>query len=101
MVLFGESIDANHAERLGLINKVVPRRELDVTVDAWVDKLLVKSSAALALAKRALRDAVGDQFEKALIRSEKVYLHDLVKTEDMAEGVRSFLEKRAPSWKNC
>ena len=41
-----------------------------------------------------------DQFEKALGRSEEQYLRELLKTEDMVEGVRSFLEKRPPSRKN-
>jgi enoyl-CoA hydratase/carnithine racemase len=100
IVLLGEPLDAIRAERLGLVNRVVPRAELDAAVDSYVDKLLSKSSVALALAKRALRDAVGDQFEKALARSECMYLSELVGTDDMVEGVKAFLEKRAPSWKN-
>ena len=100
MVLLGEPITAAQAERLGLVNKVVPRADLDGTVDTYVDKLLMKSSVVLALAKRALRDAAGDQFERALIRSEEMFLRELVRTEDMVEGVQSFLEKRPPSWKN-
>ena len=100
MVLLGEPIDAARAERLGLVNRVVPHADLAGTVDSYVDKLLTKSSVALAMAKRALRDAVGDQFEKALARSEHVYLTELVESEDMVEGVQSFMEKRPPSWKN-
>jgi len=100
IVLLGEPLDAIRAERLGLVNRVVPRAELDAAVDSYVDRLLTKSSVALALAKRALRDAVGDQFENALARSERMYLTELVGTDDMVEGVRAFLEKRPPSWKN-
>jgi cyclohexa-1,5-dienecarbonyl-CoA hydratase len=100
MVLLGEPIDGIRAERLGLVNRVVPKADLDASVDSYVDKLLTKSSVALAMAKRSLRDAVGDQFEKALARSERLYLTELVESEDMVEGVQSFLEKRPPSWKN-
>ena len=100
MVLIGEPVGAADAERLGIINKVVPRANLTETVDSYVDKLLTKSSAVLALTKRALREGAGHHFEKALDRSQELYLRDLIRTEDMVEGMNAFLEKRAPSWKN-
>jgi enoyl-CoA hydratase/carnithine racemase len=100
MVLLGESMDAVVAERLGIINKVVPRAELTDAVDACVDKLLTKSSVVLALTKRALREGAGRHFEQALDRSQELYLRDLIRTGDMAEGMNAFLEKRPPSWKN-
>ena len=100
MVLVGEPIAAVEAERLGLINKVVPRASLAEAVDAYADKLLEKSSAVLALTKRALREGAGRHFETALDRSQELYLHELIKTHDMVEGMKAFLEKRAPSWKN-
>jgi cyclohexa-1,5-dienecarbonyl-CoA hydratase len=100
LVLLGDSISAIEAERLGLINKVVPRQNLTDTVDTYVDKLLTKSSAILALAKRALREGTGHHFEKALDRAQELYLRELVKTEDMVEGMNAFCEKRSPSWKN-
>src|SRR5262245_37042304 len=53
MVLLGESIDAARAEKLGLVNRVVPHADLDGAVDSYVDKLLTKSSVALAMAKRS------------------------------------------------
>src|SRR6266850_47146 len=56
MVLVGEPITAVEAERVGLINKIVARADLSEAVDAYVDKLLEKSSAVLALTKRALRE---------------------------------------------
>jgi enoyl-CoA hydratase/carnithine racemase len=69
-------------------------------VDSYVEKLLSKSSAVLALTKRALREGAGHHFEKALDRAQDLYLRDLIRTEDMVEGMKAFLEKRPPSWKN-
>ena len=100
MVLLGESVTASEAERLGIISKVVPRASLNQAVDSYVEKLLSKSSAVLALTKRALREGAGHHFEKALDRAQDLYLRDLIRTEDMAEGMNAFLEKRPPSWKN-
>ena len=100
MVLIGEPITAAEAERIGLINKVVPRANLGETVDGYVDQLLAKSSAVLALTKRALREGAGRHFETALERSQDLYLRELVRTEDMVEGMNAFLEKRVPSWRN-
>ena len=100
MVLVGEPVNAMDAERMGIINKVVPRANLTETVDTYVDKLLTKSSAVLAVTKRALREGAGRHFEKALDRSQELYLRDLIRTDDMLEGMNAFLEKRPPSWKN-
>jgi len=100
MVLLGEPVDAAEAERVGLINKVVPRANLNDTVDEYVDKLLAKSAVVLALTKRALREGAGHHFEKALDRSQELYLRDLTRTEDMVEGMSAFLEKRPPAWRN-
>jgi cyclohexa-1,5-dienecarbonyl-CoA hydratase len=100
MVLMGEPLGAVEAERLGLVNKVVPRADLNETVDSFVDRLLTNSSAVLALTKRALREGAGRHFEKALDRSEELYLRELARTDDMKEGIQAFLEKRPPSWKN-
>jgi len=100
MILLGESVTAAEAERLGIVNKVVPRAGLTDAVDGYVDKLLTKSSAILALAKRALREGTGHHFEQALDRTHELYVRELTKTEDTVEGMNAFLEKRAPSWKN-
>jgi enoyl-CoA hydratase/carnithine racemase len=100
MVLIGEPVAATDAERLGIINKVVPREQMTEAVDAYVDKLLTKSSVVLALTKRALREGTGRHFEEALDRAHELYLRELTRTEDMREGMAAFLEKRPPAWKN-
>jgi cyclohexa-1,5-dienecarbonyl-CoA hydratase len=100
MVLIGEPVGAAAAERLGLVNKVVERESMTATVDAYVDKLLSKSSAVLALTKRALREGAGRHFESALDRAHDLYVRELTRTEDILEGMTAFLEKRPPSWKN-
>lgn len=99
MVLVGEPVAAAEAENRGLINKVVPRSALNDSVDAYVDKLLTKSAAVLALTKRALREGAGRHFERALDRAHELYVRDLIETDDMKEGMQAFLEKRPPAWK--
>jgi len=100
MILIGEPVGALEAERLGLVNKVVPRERMTEAVDTYVDKLLSKSSVVLALTKRALREGAGRHFESALDRAHDLYVRELIRTDDMLEGMAAFLEKRPPSWKN-
>jgi cyclohexa-1,5-dienecarbonyl-CoA hydratase len=100
MVLLGEPVGAVEAERMGLVSRVVPYAGLTEAVDACVERLLARSSAVLALAKRALREGAGRHFEQALDRSQELYLRDLIRTEDMTEGMNAFFEKRSPAWKN-
>jgi cyclohexa-1,5-dienecarbonyl-CoA hydratase len=100
MVLLGEPVNAADAERLGIVNRVVPRAKLTEAVDDYVERFLTKSSAVLALTKRALREGAGRHFETALDRSQELYLRELTRTEDMVEGMNAFLEKRPPTWNN-
>jgi cyclohexa-1,5-dienecarbonyl-CoA hydratase len=100
MILLGEPISAVEAQRVGLINKIASYDQLAATVDDVVDRLLMKSGAVLALTKRALREGWDHRFEKALERTEALYLKKVTSLEDMTEGMQAFLEKRSPNWKN-
>jgi len=57
------------------------------------------SPAALAVTKKAIYAWDSMHFDKGLARAEKIYLEDLMKTEDAQEGIKAFMEKREPKWK--
>jgi cyclohexa-1,5-dienecarbonyl-CoA hydratase len=96
MILTGARVTAAEAARTGLITRVVA--DLDDEVHRWTAALAEKSGAVLALARRAVRDGGHGPFAAALARTERIYRDELVTTEDCAEGVRAFLEKRPPVW---
>ncbi len=99
LVLTGDRIDAKEAEKIGLINKVVPAEKLDETIDELVNKLKDKSPIVLKLTRKAIYDGLDLDFRKGLTRVTELYLGQLMKTEDAVEGLRAFLEKRKPVWK--
>ncbi len=99
MILTGESITAGEAHRMGLVNRVVPPSELEQEVEKFSAALLAQSSKVTALARKATRLGLRGSFEAALRESERIYLEELLPTEDAVEGLRAFLEKRTPRWK--
>ena len=63
------------------------------------NRLASLSPAVLAITKKAIYAWDSMHFDKGLARAEKIYLEDLMQTEDAEEGIRAFLEKRNPAWK--
>ncbi len=100
LVLTGELIDAREAYRLGLVSYLVEPEELEAKTEEILGRLRELSAPALELTRRALDAGRGRSFEEALSRVEDIYLNELMKTEDAEEGVRAFMEKRRPEWKN-
>src|SRR6185295_16580598 len=100
MVLLGEIVDANEALRLGLVNYVVSRGELNQQTEAILTKLRELSPVSLQFTRTALDMGRNGDFESALTEVENLYLNELMKTEDATEGVQSFMEKRKPEWRN-
>jgi cyclohexa-1,5-dienecarbonyl-CoA hydratase len=100
LILTGDIISAAEAERLGLADRVVPAGELSTAVESAVAKFREKSAPALRLTKQAVLAAFGHDFESGLREIEGLFFGELMKTEDSLEGLRSFLEKRAPVWKH-
>jgi len=100
MILLGEILEADEALRLGLVNQVVPSRDLSQQAEVMLAKLRELSSASLQFTRSALDLGSNGEFESALAEAENLYLNELMKTEDASEGVRSFMEKRKPEWRN-
>jgi cyclohexa-1,5-dienecarbonyl-CoA hydratase len=98
LILTGRSITGGEAAAIGLATRTVASEQLDSAVDECVHELMELSSAALAVTKKAFYAWDSMHFDKGLARAEKVYIEDLMKTADAHEGIRAFMEKRAPKW---
>jgi len=98
LLLLGERISAQEAERIGLVNRVVAPEDFDAVVADWAGKLASKSPVIMRLGK----DAMFRQMDMAFADAVE-YLHSqltiAVSTEDIVEGVTAFFEKREPVWK--
>ena len=100
LVLTGELIEADEALRLGLVNYVVAPEKLESKTQDLLAKLRELSAASLAMTRAALDIGTRKRFDSDLNAVENLYLHELMRTADANEGVRAFLEKRQPTWRN-
>ncbi len=97
LLLLGEQISAQEAERIGIVNRVVPAEAFDETVREWAERLAGKSPVMMRLGKDAMFRQQDMAFADAIdfLRSQ---LTIAFSTEDIQEGVRAFFDKREPRW---
>lgn len=97
MCFFAHRFSAAEAQRFDIVNDVVPASELDVAVNAMVEKLAANSPVALRIGRRAISAVTDLSFSDALNLTQAV-LPILSQSEDTKEGMKAFAERRAPVW---
>ena len=101
LVFTGRTFSGEEAAEWGLANEAHPQGELQQAIQRAVDHLIKLSPAALAVAKKAFYAWDSMHLDKGLARAEKIYLDELMQTEDVKEGIAAWMEKRKPVWKGC
>lgn len=100
MILLGGRIDGGEAETIGLVNHCVEAEELLPFVDKWMERIAGKSRVAVSAALRAIRFGADEpDWEKAVTREAELWC-GLFSSHDQKEGMRAFIEKRPPDFKD-
>ena len=97
MLLTGKPITAQRAWELGLINRVVPLKELDGAVQEYVDAILASSALTLRLGKAAFYEQQALDEPTAYALATQVMIDNALRA-DAQEGIQAFLQKRRPIW---
>ena len=97
LLLLGEQVPAEEAQRIGLVNRVVAAEDFDDAVRAWAERLASRSPAVMRLGKEAMFRQQDMAFLDALdyLRAQLTLAFS---TDDIHEGVKAFFEKREPMW---
>jgi enoyl-CoA hydratase/carnithine racemase len=98
MLLTGEPVSACEAERIGLVNRVVPAEQLDAEAMKLARQVISASSDMLGIGKRTFYKQLSLDHPAAYKLTSRVMVEN-AQMPDADEGMRAFLEKRPPAWK--
>ncbi|POX46997.1 enoyl-CoA hydratase [Streptomyces sp. Ru71] len=98
LLFFGDALGAADAERLGLVNRVVPDADLPKTAAAWAERLATGPTRALALTKQLVNASL-DTDRATAFAAEAAAQEINMTTRDAHEGLRAFTERRPPGFR--
>ena len=98
LAMLGDKVSAQEAERLGLIYKYVPSDEFEEAIKKLAYKMANMPTKALGLIKKAFNQSLTNTLEEQLALESKLQI-EAAQSEDYAEGVAAFIEKRRPNFK--
>ncbi len=99
LIFTGRNFSGDEAAAWGLANESLPENQLQPAIQRTLDHLFKLSPAALKATKKAFYAWDSIHLDKGLARAEKIYLEDLMQTEDTKEGIAAWMAKRKPEWK--
>jgi len=96
----GRTYSATEMLAFGLVSRLMAPDQLAATLEAVLADLRRASPLVMRMNVRVTRELWGQPFEVARQRAERIFLDELMATDDVREGIASFFEKRRPAWKN-
>jgi len=100
LLITGKIIAASEALEMGLINHVWSADEFSAKVNEFINSITSLSAASIAVTKKAIVQGLDQPLPGALRLVDEIYLRELMATQDAQEGLKAFLEKRKPVWKD-
>jgi len=98
LMFFGDDVSAPEAEKIGLVNRVVPRADLEKTVAEWAERLATLPTKSIGMTTALINRSFESSRPTAL--AEEAWAQELINgTQDAREGMMSFVERRPPEFK--